>query len=233
MNANEAEEALGDAGVGRSGPDGHSDGAAQVPRKERERTMHRDGILDAARRLLERKSYDEITVQEIAAESEFSVGYIYKVFESKEDVYVALVRATGDDLIHLMESELSGGGKFEERFSTLVGRVLIWLDANPAFTAHHIHEIHTLVRSLPRLAEAHAEREEILQQKILRFLESGIEAGAIEGDIEVMAVTIRALVWGFIGEDLLHGNKKGNWSQYAPVVVRVFMRAFAPEGGSI
>lgn len=170
-------------------------------------------------------------MQEVAAESEFSVGYIYRIFESKEDIYVALIRNMGDDLIHITDTEISGSGGFEERLRNLVDGVLGWLDANPAFTGNHVHEIHCLVHTLPRLTAAHAEREEILQGKIQGFFEDGLRSGVVEGDVEIMTRTLKALVWGFIGEDMLHGGKKGKWTEYTPVFMRVFMRAFAPEGG--
>jgi len=209
-----------------------SDSGEHVSRKERERAMHRDAILEAAKNLLSRKPYDQITVQEIAAESEFSVGYIYKIFQSKEDIYVSLIRKMGDDLIGMLESSLSGQGRFEERLHELVHGVYAWLDANPAFTANHIHEIHCLARTLPRLSEAHLEREEIMGTKIRPFFEKGIGEGVIAGDLDLMIKTLKALVWGFIGEDLFHSSQRGNWAEYAPIVVRAFMRTFAPEGGA-
>lgn len=208
-----------------------SRGLAAIPRKERERVMHRDAILDAARNLLARKPYDEITVQEIATESEFSVGYIYKIFASKEDIYVTLIREMGDDLISMLEKGLIGEGTFEARLTNLIRVIYGWLDANPAFTANHMHEIHCLVRTLPRLGAAHIEREEIMRDKIRPFFEAGIRAGVIRGDIELMTKTLRALIWGFVGDDLFHGEKRGEWTKYTPIIVRAFMRTFAPEGG--
>lgn len=227
-----------DATVGRTEPvkgmerfSGHADEAA-LPRKERERAMHRNAILDAARNLLARRPYDQITVQEIAAESEFSVGYIYKIFASKEDIYVTLIRSMGDELTKILDQGLAGAQGFEARLTNLVESFYLWLDANPAFTANHLHEIHCLARTLPRLGAAHLEREEVMRGKIRPFFEAGIRAGVIEGDVELMAKTLRALIWGFIGEDLFRGEAKTEWARYTPIVVRAFLRTFAPEGGS-
>jgi AcrR family transcriptional regulator len=204
--------------------------AATLSRKDRERAMHRDQILAAARSLLGRKPYDEITVQEIAADAEFSVGYIYKIFDSKEDIYVMLVRDQGDELLRIVDREFGAGGGFEARLLNMVHGVFAWLDSNP-FTATRMNETHCLAHALPRLAAVHAEREERLQEKAYGFFREGLQAGVIQGDLDIMVRTLRALIWGFIGEDLFHSIKSRKWTDHAPVVVRVFMRAFAPEGG--
>jgi len=219
-------------GLRPNGAGGTSDLGDHLPRKERERIMHRDLILEAAQDLLAVKAYDQITVQEIAAGSEFSVGYIYKIFDSKEDIYVTLIRKMGDEMIGILETQVVGEGPFEQRLARLVLAIYEWLDANPAFTANHAYEVHSLVRTLPLLAAAHLEREEIMQGKIRPFFEDGIRAGVIEGDVDLMTKTLKALVWGFVGEDLFHGRQRSRWVEYAPIVVRAFMRTFAPEGGT-
>lgn len=207
---------------------GTSHESETLSRKDRERAMHRDQILEAASKLLDRKSYGEITVQEIAADAEFSVGYIYKIFESKEDIYVTLVRHQGDELVAILDRELSASLGFEERLNNAVRGIYEWLDSHP-FTADQMHEISYLTRALPRLAAAHADREDQFQEKAHAFLREGIQAGVLQGDIEIMMRTLRALIWGLVGEEMLHGVKSGDWTGYAPVVARVFMRAFAPE----
>jgi AcrR family transcriptional regulator len=205
--------------------------SAHVPRKERERAIHRAAILEAARNLIARKAYSEITVQEIAADSEFSVGYIYKIFESKEDIYTSLVRKMGDELLALVDEAVSPPGGFEPRFRRLVHDVLVWSDENPAFTANYFQEMHMMLRTLPHLMSARQESQEVLEKKAAAFFREGIQAGVIEGDIGIMTKTLRALIGGFIGEDMLHGKETRKWTQYSPAIVRVFMRAFAPEGG--
>jgi len=217
-----------EAGTGSAGRDQE----AGLSRKDRERAMHRDQILDAARNLLGRKAYSEITVQEIAADAEFSVGYIYKIFESKEDIYVTLVSDQWDQLLRVLEREAFSSKPFAQRVHGLVHGIFTWLDANPAFTASHTHEIHCLAHALPRLAKTHAEMEERLQDRGRAFIRSGIEEGAVRGDVEVMMKTLRALVWGFVGEDMLHGVKAQKWAEHSPVVAGVFLSAFRPEGGT-
>lgn len=60
-------------------------------RREREQARHRREILAAALRQFADNGYHETTMQMIADAAEFSVGYLYKHFAGKEDMYRALL----------------------------------------------------------------------------------------------------------------------------------------------
>ena len=60
-------------------------------RKEREYAQHHQDILAAAETLFAEKGYHPTTMQMIAEAAEFSVGYLYKHFPGKEDMYRELV----------------------------------------------------------------------------------------------------------------------------------------------
>lgn len=59
----------------------------RLSRKERERARSRAEILQAALELFSQKGYYNVSMQEIAERSEFSVGTIYKFFDNKEKLY--------------------------------------------------------------------------------------------------------------------------------------------------
>ncbi|MDY6972569.1 MAG: TetR/AcrR family transcriptional regulator [Thermodesulfobacteriota bacterium] len=63
----------------------------KISRKEREFLKHRQEILDCALESFYTKGFHNVTMQEIARESEFAVGTIYKFFFNKEDLYRALI----------------------------------------------------------------------------------------------------------------------------------------------
>ncbi len=62
-----------------------------LTRKEREALRHRSAILEAAESLFAEQGFHATTVQMIADAAEFSVGYLYKHFDGKEDLYRTLV----------------------------------------------------------------------------------------------------------------------------------------------
>jgi AcrR family transcriptional regulator len=67
-------------------------GKTSLPRKEREKQRHRREILDAALNLFSEKGFHDVSMQEIADESEFSVGTLYNFFENKDALFSELIR---------------------------------------------------------------------------------------------------------------------------------------------
>jgi AcrR family transcriptional regulator len=68
------------------------DPSSQLSRKEREQALHRQDILDVAVKLFAVNGYHQTTMQMIADQAEFSVGYLYKHFSGKEEMYQEMVR---------------------------------------------------------------------------------------------------------------------------------------------
>jgi len=58
-----------------------------MTRKERELASHSRDILDTAIALFAENGYHQTTMQMIAERAEFSVGYLYKHFSGKEEMY--------------------------------------------------------------------------------------------------------------------------------------------------
>ena len=63
----------------------------KISRKERERLMHRNEILQAAEKCFAAKGFSSTTMAEIAEAAEFSVGALYQFFQSKEEIYISLL----------------------------------------------------------------------------------------------------------------------------------------------
>lgn len=73
------------------GPMNESAPDRQPTRREREQARHRREILAVAVGLFAERGYHETTMQMVAEASEFSVGYLYKHFPGKEDMYRELM----------------------------------------------------------------------------------------------------------------------------------------------
>jgi AcrR family transcriptional regulator len=61
-----------------------------MTRKERETTNRRREIIDAAEKILFAKGFERTTLVEIAKKSEFSRPTLYKYFQNKEEIYLAV-----------------------------------------------------------------------------------------------------------------------------------------------
>lgn len=75
-----------------------------MSRKEMEREFKRELIARSARELFLTKSYEEVTVQDIASAAEFGKGTIYQYFSSKEEIlYYLITQAVEEANDHLEE----------------------------------------------------------------------------------------------------------------------------------
>ena len=62
-----------------------------ITRKEREERFRRDIVLEAAEALFAEKGYAHTTVADIAKRSELAKGSLYHLFQSKEEIFTAIL----------------------------------------------------------------------------------------------------------------------------------------------
>lgn len=65
-----------------------------------------DDLLTAAEALFAEKSYHNTTVADIATRAGLATGSVYRYFESKRDILVAVVRAINEDVRHAMRDAI-------------------------------------------------------------------------------------------------------------------------------
>ncbi len=73
-------------------------------RKKRDFEKRKKLILETAKRLFSRKKSQNITLDEIATEIEFSKGTIYSHFKSKEEIYAELLLSHLNSLLFILEN---------------------------------------------------------------------------------------------------------------------------------
>jgi len=89
-------------------------------RKQREKTQHRQDILEAAESVFAAKGFHGATVQEIAERAEFSVGHIYNLFENKEGLYVELVNVRAAEHLADVQQRLAQQDDILEKVRTAI-----------------------------------------------------------------------------------------------------------------
>jgi TetR/AcrR family transcriptional regulator len=68
-----------------------------LTRREREKLRQRREMLAAALDLFSQRGYHNVSMHEIAGQAEFAIGTMYKFFQNKEDLYIALVLEKCDE----------------------------------------------------------------------------------------------------------------------------------------
>jgi AcrR family transcriptional regulator len=90
-------------------------------RRERERARRAEEILDAAVRVIEQKSIEDFTMEEVAEEAELGKATVYSYFSSKHEILLHLHHRATDLLGRMFEQAVQAQGSAAERL-TRIGR---------------------------------------------------------------------------------------------------------------
>jgi AcrR family transcriptional regulator len=112
----------------------------KLSRKKREYNRHRGEILEVALELFSKKGLYAVTMVDIAKESEFAVGTIYKYFKNKEDIYKALVIEKVSEFHILLNNALATKGTEIEKINLWVKEKFRFFNINKKFIKLYIAE---------------------------------------------------------------------------------------------
>lgn len=149
-----------------------------LTRRERERLRHRDEIMEAATALFAENGYHQTTVQMIAERADFSVGYLYKHFESKEQIYLAALEFHHQQLDEVLHRVRSSGLPPLEEIHASYSAVAAHFNRYRDFMRIYHNEIDVAVADRPRKIEEH-------RQNLMDSLGRAVEAGELRSDLDL------------------------------------------------
>lgn len=168
----------------------------KLSRKEREQQFRLNLILDAAEEVFAETSFAGATVEEIAQRAEISVGTLYNLFRSKEDVYRALISRAQNQFFDRIEERVAQArgplekvrvvvGYYFEHFHRYSRQFRLYVSATNGFQ----WELRTKLadEALERQAQFHRGLTEICQQG----MDEGIFKRGIPADL--LATNILAI----------------------------------------
>ena len=97
---------------------------AKTGRKEREKDLRLNGIIDAAERIFAEKGFDSATMDEIAREAEFTKRTVYGYFPGKAEIFAAVTSRALGILVGMFKDAVASGENGFERVSG-IGRAYI------------------------------------------------------------------------------------------------------------
>lgn len=162
-------------------------------RRERERAQLREGILEAAQRILERDGHEAISIRAVADAIEYAPATLYIHFSDKEAILGELGRRGFERLAASMRT--IGGDNAIDRLAKL-GR--IYLDF--AVGQPHLYELMFIAKGLRFFdpdSPAMAEGPECFQI-LLETVKRAQQEGHLRGDVAAQILTYS--IWG-----ALHG----------------------------
>jgi len=178
-----------------------------LPRKEREKIQHREDILSVALRLFSECGFHNVSMQEIAEEAEFSVGTLYNFFESKESLFVELMKAGIEKIGQLLIPILDSNQEEDKKLSEFIHVHVDMIEGNVEFIKLYISQYGMSTSVNPMLKEI-----SVLKTTVAAKLESLIKAGMQKQIFrrvhpKIVALSLRATLEAFNFESSEHFDK--------------------------
>lgn len=188
-------------------------------------------ILDAAANLFTHYGYDKTTVSDIAQEAGVSKGAIYLHFESKDDLFEALlmreIQKYTENLLALIEADPHGG--------TMAGvykNTLYALNQSPFMSVIFKQDKHVLGNYVRKPGSLFQDRKN--QSMRHEFLKMMQDAGAVRQDIDpqVTAHIMNMLAYGLVSMDeVMHPDDIPPMDDIIEAIADIMDRALTPQDG--
>ncbi|OHB52909.1 MAG: hypothetical protein A2Y10_19500 [Planctomycetes bacterium GWF2_41_51] len=181
----------------------------KLSRREREKSKHKQEILDSAIRLFSEKGFYNVSMQEIAEKSEFGVGTLYNFFESKEQLFVELmevgIEKFGQLLIPLLDSEEAE----EKKISDFIQAHIELMESNIELIKLYISQYGTFTLVNPMPQKLSNDLNISIQRKLEVILNTGIQKQIFRRvHAEIAALSLCATLKAFILESSENFDKE-------------------------
>ena len=160
-------------------------------RKEREKEIRRNMIIDAAERVIFANRIDTSTMDQIAEEAELSKGTLYLYFKSKTDLYLAIqdrgMSILSDKLARVLGEKRKGIDllkRFGEVYFDYANQYPNYFNAEMFCRSHEfIEEI-----TASELFQCTREKRIEIVNFLIRGIQIGVQDGSIRRDVKVFGV---------------------------------------------
>ncbi len=179
-------------------------------------------ILEAARKRFEASGYRRSTIADIARDAGVAVGTVYRYFESKEEVFVAVIRQVNADWIERAREALARPGRPLERLLRLVQMSLEFSRENALLDAIRRGDTEMILAPLLEPLEEYMRKQNVAM--IAEVARDAIEAGEMrEMDPEKIA-----LLWFHMGTALFE-QREYPMEEVLPAFVDMVFNGILPR----
>src|SRR5260221_14427097 len=88
-------------------------------------------MLDAAARLFGNQRYHEVRMDDVAAEAGVGKGTIYRYFEDKDELYLAMLERAGDQLSERIRTGVARAATPVAKLEAFVSAIIGFFDERP------------------------------------------------------------------------------------------------------
>ena len=194
-----------------------------ISRRAAQAETERELVLVAAATLFGRSGYHEASMREIAAHAGFSIGALYKRFESKDALYCEVVQKHFVAIWSAVDLILAQHLDFMSQMRALTGAIFDHYTVNRTFL--RVYGIHP-----PTVAEPFQSRIRQMQSQergrraLVETLARGQQDGLIAGDVEFLGSMYIGMISRAVNDYLANTRQLPEPEQ----MVTLFLRGAAP-----
>jgi AcrR family transcriptional regulator len=174
---------------------------ARLSRKERELQFRMNLVLDAAEEVFGESSYAQASVEEIARRAEISVGTLYNLFHSKEDIYRGCVSRAQDIFFKNLEQRIDEARGPKEKVHAIVRYFFEHFSKYSRQFRHYVSATNGFQWELKSKLEQDAfEVQQAFMRNLVELTQRGMDEGIFKRGLpaELMAVTLLGIPHSFL-----------------------------------
>lgn len=159
--------------------------------KQQERQLREDLIIDAARQVFGTKTYDQVSMNEIAKAAGIAKSSIYTYFPNQEALFVETAFRDTERFIASLKQRLENATR-----STLAAFINDYLDHNIEHDAHWRMITHFALHG--NISPESAGKLNTISVQVMDLIEAVLEELGYQGDIRLLAHTLFAALSGIM-----------------------------------
>jgi AcrR family transcriptional regulator len=194
--------------------------------EERER-IHRE-LLEAGRRLFAKHGLNKTTIEDLTDDVDIGTSTFYRFYDSKEDLYIAVLKDTGEDVYRRMsEADFSDSDDPQEAIEGFLRFVVDEIEQNPL--ARQITVDPETRRKLQNhMSDQEREAKNEGDRRLIRLItDPFVEDGQLHGEEpEIVAEAVAAIPYLTLHRDEIGGD---SYREVMDFVIETFARGIADD----
>ena len=171
----------------------------KLSRKEKEKLRHKEEILEAALNLFSSKGFHNVSMQDIASESEFGIGTLYNFFGSKEALFNELIDNTEERVVSEFLEILNKPGSEKKRLAAFIRHQPKFQEKHSKVIKLYISEVGIKNSKLSQIRGG-SKAHRVLDAKVAQLIEAGIHKSlfrTVDSEIaaKMLSSTIEMLIF--------------------------------------
>jgi AcrR family transcriptional regulator len=199
--------------------------------RQRQAELRRNHVLDAAEEVFGSQGFAGATMREIAAVAGFSPTSVYNQFESKDELFAAIMDRHGSVLLDLHRELISSEGSVTERLHRLIDRKISYHLVHPEFSRLYQRTIGISLLGIESLDSTSYARFHELMEVMATLFREGMENGEFySGDPTHHTMLFSGMVEGHLARVLFDEPETAAARQaFHDAAARAFVKSEPPR----